>query len=97
MGCVVIDGINKKMTMMGIADEDDEEMPDELAVIYKMSFYQSPRHTKSHTDTYYAEERDTRWGHRTVWEDGTICKIYVILVLKESKEYRMAINNSSKV
>ena len=70
---------------------------DEFAVIYKMSFYDSSRHRISHTDMYYAEEKHTRWGHRSPLEDGCICKIYCILVSKNTHYYNSAISNSERM
>ena len=65
---------------------------DDYAFIYKCSFFESKRHTISHTDMYFNEEKHTRWvhcsrGHATV---------SVIRVLKNSEEYKSAINNSKR-
>ena len=53
-----------------------------------MSWYDSKRHTKSHTDMYYLQEHDTRWGH-----ENELCRISVIEVEETSKEYDSAVNN----
>lgn len=59
------------------------------AYIYKMSWYDSPRHRKSHTDMYYMRPEDTLWGF-----DNPDCRIHFIRVCDQSKEYRMARHNS---
>jgi len=53
-----------------------------------MSWYDSKRHTKSHTDMYYLQEHDTRWGH-----ENELCRISVIEVEETSNEYDSAVNN----
>ena len=63
---------------------------DEHAYIYKMSWYESPRHKISHTDMYYLNEEDTRWGH----DEGERCEIRVIRVKRDSDDYRMAERNT---
>ncbi len=60
--------------------------------IYKCSFFDSKRHTVSHTDMYYNEEKHTRWVHCT--RDYTT--VSVIRVLKNSEEYKSAIKNSQQ-
>ena len=62
------------------------------AFIYKCSFFESEKHTVSHTDMYYNEEKHTRWVHCT--RDYTT--VSVIRVLKNSEEYKSAIKNSQQ-
>ena len=57
--------------------------------IYKMSWYESERHIKSHTDMYYEKEEHTRLGHT-----DRLCRIMVVKVIEDSSEYESAINNS---
>ncbi len=65
--------------------------------IYKMSWYDSKRHTVSNTDMYYLYEGHTRWGHH--WPEGLNCsqrcEIRVIKVDTNSKEYKMASKSSN--
>ena len=64
--------------------------------IYKMSWYDSKRHTVSNTDMYYLYEGHTRWGHN--WPEGCNgsqrCEIRVRKVNKNSTKYKMAVENS---
>jgi len=61
-----------------------------------MSFYDSDRCIKSHTNMYFVKEEDTRWGHD--WYDHehprNVCKIFVIEVDEDSNEYKSAVSNS---
>jgi len=59
-----------------------------MKYIYKMSWYDSKRHTKSHTDMFYLQEHDTRWGH-----ENELCRISVVEVEETSNEYDSAVNN----
>tara|TARA_R110001606_G_scaffold282330_1_gene430966 strand:- start:265 stop:1029 length:765 start_codon:yes stop_codon:yes gene_type:complete len=65
------------------------EMEENKKVIYKMSWYESKRHSKSHTDMYYEKEEHTRWAHFS-----ELCRISVMYVTEDSNEYKSAINNS---
>ena len=60
-------------------------------IVYMMSWYESNRHSKSHTDMYFLNEKDTRWGHKR-----NICKIFVICVDKDNYSYVSAVENSQK-
>ena len=57
--------------------------------IFKMSWYESKRHIKSHSDMYYEKEEHTRWGH-----SNPLCRISVVVVIEDSNEYKAAIKNS---
>ena len=59
-----------------------------MKYIYKMSWYDSKRHTKSHTNMYYLQEHHTRWGH-----ENELCRISVVEVEETSNEYDSAVNN----
>ena len=61
-----------------------------MKYIYKMSFYDSDRCIKPHTNMYYLKEEHTRWGH-----DRDLCRIFVIKVNEDSNEYSSALHNSS--
>ena len=65
---------------------------DDYAFIYKCSFFESKRHTISHTDMYFNEEKHTRWVHCSC-DHATVS---VIRVLKNSPEHESAINNSKR-
>ena len=64
--------------------------------IYKISWYESKRHTKSHTSMYYLNEQDTLWAFDTLdWVKGLL-KVEIVRVSKVSANYKMAILNSDK-
>lgn len=60
--------------------------------IFKMSWYKSKRHIKSHTDMYYKKEEHTRWGH-----SNPLCRIMVVKVSEDSNEYKQAIYRSNSI
>ena len=60
-----------------------------MKYIYKISFYESKRHSISHTDMYFEREEDTRWSYH---DENS--KIFVIRVDEESNEYKSAVQNS---
>jgi len=62
-----------------------------MKFIYKMSWYDSRRHTVSHTDMYFARECDTRWGH-----PNELCRITVIAVREDDQRWEMAKDCSEK-
>ena len=57
--------------------------------IYRMSWYDSSRHTKSHTNMYFLDPRHTYWGH-----DDPLCRIELIRVRTDTPEYKSAVSNS---
>ena len=59
--------------------------------VYQMSWFESKRHHKSHTDMYFAEEEHTRWGHC-----DELCRISVVKVHTYSNEYVSAVENSER-
>ena len=61
------------------------------AYIYQMSWFESPRHRRSYTDTYYAEPQHTLWGF-----DDPLCRISYIKVPINSVYFSAALNNSQK-
>ena len=75
-------------------------MDNDYEFIYMVSIYETKRHRISHTDMYFKEVKDTQW----LWigdESGlkVICSsgygmVHYIRVKKDSKEYKMAIENS---
>jgi hypothetical protein len=67
------------------------------AIIYQMSWYDSPSSKESNSNMYFLLEEDTRWGHD--WTPNCrnpkeFCKIHVITVLTNTDEYLTAIENS---
>ena len=53
--------------------------------IYHMSWFESPRHRRSHTDMYFAEPQHTLWGF-----DNPLCRISYIKVPTDSVYFRTA-------
>jgi len=62
-----------------------------MEFVYKMSWFESKRHSISHTDMYFARESDTRWGHR-----NPLCTITVVAVERGTPEYESAIRNTEE-
>jgi hypothetical protein len=60
-----------------------------MEFVYKMSWFESKRHTISHTDMYFARESDTRWGHH-----NPLCTITVVAVERGTPEYESAIEST---
>ena len=71
-------------------------MAQHTALIYKMSWYTNRRSKKSNEDMYFLQEEHTRWGLNWPkgWNGSDICKIKLIQVSKDSKEYDSAVTNS---
>ena len=55
------------------------------AYIYKMSWYDTPRHRISHTDMYFLQPHHTHWDF-----SDELCRITLIRVGIDSNEYKMA-------
>ena len=60
-----------------------------IAFIYEMSWFQSPRHHRPHTNCYFAEPQHTLWGF-----DNPLCRISYIKMPMNSAKFRQAIKNS---
>ena len=60
-----------------------------LKAIFRMSWYDSPRHRKSHTDMYYLKQHHTYWGF-----DDPLCRIQLIQVRTDTDKYYSALMNS---
>ena len=60
-----------------------------LKAIFRMSWYDSPRNTKSHTDQYYLKQHHTYWGF-----DDPLCRIQLIQVSTDTRAYYSALMNS---
>ena len=79
-----------------IADIEARQLKGEPPVvkyIYKMSWFESKRHHKSHTDMYYLNAEDTKW----VFETCPLCNHYrveLIQVLSNSSWYGSASRNT---
>jgi len=69
---------------------------DTQALIFKCSWYESRRHRISHTDMFFEELRDTLWVWHQILVPNEMRKVEVIKVSKDSDEYRMAIESSSR-
>ena len=60
-----------------------------------MSWYESPRHTRSHTSMYYTRPQDVLWGFEpNCVGDHSDCRIEFIRVREDSREYQMALECS---
>jgi len=59
------------------------------AFIYRMSWFESRRHTKSHTDMYFLDPRHTYWGY-----SDPLCRIELIRVRIDTPEYGCAVSSS---
>ena len=60
-------------------------------IVYRMSWYETDRCRRSHTDMYFAREVDTRWG-----QPNPLCRIEVISVPEGSWAHSSAVENSKK-
>lgn len=60
-----------------------------------MSWFESKRHSKAHTNMYFLNEEDTWWVFERDPRDEPY-RVELILVDKSSKEYDSAVNNSQK-
>ena len=80
MNQVMID--NKQLTMT-----TTEQNINIKVWVYQMSWYESKRHTKSHTDMYYLKAEHTHWAEE---RGDTNCKIHYICVPVNSPYHRMA-------
>ena len=62
-----------------------------MVIIYKMSWYETDRCRRSHTDMYFAREIDTRWG-----QPNPLCRIEVISVPVGWFAHASAVENSKR-
>ena len=67
------------------------ELPHYKVIVYRMSWYETDRCRRSHTDMYFAREVDTRWG-----QPNHLCRIEVISVPEGSWAHSSAVENSKK-
>ena len=68
-----------------------ETVVPEYAFIYRISWYESKRHTISTTDMYYLNGKDTVWIYDRCWGQEVV-KVEYIRVLRTSVEYLSAFN-----
>ena len=68
------------------------KMATTLGYIFKLSWYETKRHTVPHTCMYYLHEEDTYW----VFSSHEIYRVELILVEKTSNEWLVACENSIK-
>ena len=66
-------------------------MSQTFGFIFKISWYESKRHTKSHTDMYYLHEEDTYWAFE---DNSELLKVELIRVNECSNEWQSACENS---
>ena len=64
----------------------------EYAFIYKISWYDSKRHTKSTIDMLFLHGKDTDWIYNRSWREEEVVKVEDIRVLRTSNEYLSAFN-----
>jgi len=69
------------------------ECPNNMAHVYKTSFYNTTRQTVPHHIIYYLDVNHTTWGSEM---DGD-CRVFAVYVDKNSIEYEMALGNSNSV
>ena len=79
-----------------LKDKAKKYLKEKFEFIYRISWYESKRHTKSHTSMYYLKQQDTLWAFDTLdWVKGLL-KVEIVRVSKISANYRMAVLNSRK-
>lgn len=71
--------------------ERKEKLLKRMVIVYKMSWYETERCRRSHTDMYFAREIDTRWGH-----PDHLCRIEVYPVPENSYAHASAVSNSKR-
>lgn len=73
-----------------VYESDDDEEYARYGYIYKVSFYESNRHSVSNADMYFLKPEHTRWA----FDRCAIVKIFYIRVDINSSQYRSAVSNS---
>ena len=78
---------------------NSQESP--MKFIFKISWFESPRHRTSHTDMYFLNAKDTQWAFTPCgkirdsnFEKG-FGKVEYIMVSESSHEFRSAVQNSN--
>ena len=66
----------------------------QVGYVFKMSWFESARHTRSWTDMYFAQAEHTRWGFEPYGYPH--CRISYVQVPVDSPEYTSAVENSEK-
>ena len=66
----------------------------QVGYVFKMSWFESARHTRSHTDMYFAQAEHTHWGFEPYGYPH--CRISYVQVPVDSPEYTSAVGNSEK-
>lgn len=66
-----------------------------VKMIYKVSSFQSRRHKKSHTDTYYENAEHTQWVFTSQQWFEYLIRVEYIQVGSNTNLYKMAVENSN--
>jgi hypothetical protein len=66
----------------------------EYKFIYKIEWYESKRHTKSHTSMCYLNAKETEWVYEYDWGKEKV-EVRYVRVLENSQDYQMAVSSSN--
>ena len=86
----------KTETKIGQAYATTDDNGINSRIIFKMSWFDTKRHSVPHTMMYFALLEDTFWGLDGDWCGGRITRITVIKVLENSSEYESEIRKVLK-